>query len=87
MDMGCQFQQQQDLQTQQSQPRKTQTEVDSSLTAQVKSSLERILYQKISMQQFDLYGPEQRDGVRFSWNVWPATRLEATRIVVPLGCL
>eukprot|EP01033_Poteriospumella_lacustris_P009190 gene9190-6610_t len=39
------------------------------------------------MQQVDLYGPEHRDGVRFSWNVWPATRLEATRIVVPLGCL
>ncbi|CAH1792238.1 unnamed protein product [Owenia fusiformis] len=30
---------------------------------------------------------EDRDGVRFSWNVWPSSRLEATRIVVPLGCL
>lgn len=41
------------------------------------------------MQQplWDFHGPEQRDGTRFSWNVWPSTRLEATRIVVPLGCL
>lgn len=30
---------------------------------------------------------EDRDGIRFSWNVWPSSRLEATRMVVPLGCL
>jgi hypothetical protein len=30
---------------------------------------------------------EDRDGVRFTWNVWPSSRLEATRLVVPLGCL
>lgn len=30
---------------------------------------------------------EERDGVRFSWNVWPSSRLEATRLVVPIGCL
>uniref|UniRef100_A0A674PG32 Protein transport protein SEC23 n=1 Tax=Takifugu rubripes TaxID=31033 RepID=A0A674PG32_TAKRU len=30
---------------------------------------------------------EDRDGVRFSWNVWPSSRLEATRLVVPLSCL
>lgn len=30
---------------------------------------------------------EDRDGVRFSWNVWPSSRLEATRMVVPLGSL
>ncbi|XP_076441689.1 protein transport protein Sec23A-like isoform X2 [Babylonia areolata] len=30
---------------------------------------------------------EDRDGVRFSWNVLPSSRLEATRMVVPLGCL
>jgi protein transport protein SEC23 len=29
---------------------------------------------------------EERDGVRFTWNVWPSTRLEATRLIVPLGC-
>ncbi|CAG0921771.1 unnamed protein product [Notodromas monacha] len=30
---------------------------------------------------------EERDGVRLSWNVWPSSRLEATRLVVPLGVL
>ncbi|MGH0155097.1 UNVERIFIED_CONTAM: hypothetical protein FKN15_038774 [Acipenser sinensis] len=30
---------------------------------------------------------EDRDGVRFSWNVWPSSRLEATKMVVPLACL
>uniref|UniRef100_H0WQ50 Protein transport protein SEC23 n=1 Tax=Otolemur garnettii TaxID=30611 RepID=H0WQ50_OTOGA len=30
---------------------------------------------------------EERDGVRFSWNVWSSSRLEATRMVVPLACL
>ncbi|KAG1685289.1 Protein transport protein Sec23A [Nymphon striatum] len=30
---------------------------------------------------------EDRDGLRFSWNVWPSSRLEATRLVVPLSCL
>ena len=30
---------------------------------------------------------EDQDGVRMSWNVWPSSRLEATRLVVPLGCL
>lgn len=39
------------------------------------------------MQQWDFHGPEQRDGVRYSWNVWPSTKLDATRIVVPLGCM
>jgi len=30
---------------------------------------------------------EERDGVRLSWNAWPSSKLEATRLVVPLGCL
>ena len=30
---------------------------------------------------------EDRDGVRFSWNMWPSSRIEATRIVVPVGCI
>lgn len=30
---------------------------------------------------------EDRDGVRISWNVWPSSKLEATRMVVPLGVL
>jgi protein transport protein SEC23 len=30
---------------------------------------------------------EERDGVHFTWNVWPSSRLEASRLVVPLGSL
>jgi protein transport protein SEC23 len=31
---------------------------------------------------------EEQDGIRFSWNIWPSSRLDATRnLVVPLGCL
>ncbi len=46
------------------------------------------LGQVFSMQQqWDFHGPEQRDGIRNSWNTWPSSRIEATRIVVPLGCL
>jgi len=35
----------------------------------------------------DHHGSEEQDGIRFSWNVWPCSRLEATRFVVPMGCL
>ena len=35
----------------------------------------------------DFHEVEATDGVRFSWNVWPSSRLEATRMSVPLGCL
>jgi protein transport protein SEC23 len=30
---------------------------------------------------------EDRDGIRLAWNVFPCTRIEATRLVVPMGCL
>ncbi|TPX68583.1 hypothetical protein SpCBS45565_g03043 [Spizellomyces sp. 'palustris'] len=30
---------------------------------------------------------EDQDGIRLSWNVWPSSRLEATRMVVPIGAL
>ena len=39
------------------------------------------------MDNGDFHGQEARDGLRFSWNVWPSTRIEATRLVVPFGCL
>jgi protein transport protein SEC23 len=35
----------------------------------------------------DIYDYEADDGIRFSWNVWPSNNLNATRIVVPVGCL
>jgi hypothetical protein len=30
---------------------------------------------------------EEADAIRFSWNVWPNSRLEATKSVVPFGAL
>ena len=24
---------------------------------------------------------EERDGIRFTWNMWPSTRIEATKLV------
>ncbi|KAG9430916.1 protein transport protein Sec23A isoform X1 [Apis florea] len=30
---------------------------------------------------------EDRDGIRITWNVWPSSRVDATRLVVPLGTL
>jgi protein transport protein SEC23 len=30
---------------------------------------------------------EEKDGVRFSWNVWPSTKAEAMKVVVPISCL
>jgi len=30
---------------------------------------------------------ENLNGVRMAWNIWPSTRLDATRIIVPLGAL
>uniref|UniRef100_A0A1I8GX84 Protein transport protein SEC23 n=3 Tax=Macrostomum lignano TaxID=282301 RepID=A0A1I8GX84_9PLAT len=30
---------------------------------------------------------EERDGVRLSWNIWPASRIESAKMVVPLGAL
>ena len=30
---------------------------------------------------------EDQDGIRFSFNAWPASRLEATRTVVPIAAL
>lgn len=43
--------------------------------------------QKQTMDVWDVRGAEERDAVRFSWNIWPSSRLEATRCVVPVGCL
>ena len=33
------------------------------------------------------YQIEDKDGVRFSWNVWPSTKQEAANLVIPLGCM
>lgn len=30
---------------------------------------------------------EERDAVRFSWNVWPSSRVDAGKLVVPIACM
>lgn len=30
---------------------------------------------------------EEKDGLRFSWNSWPSTRIESSRLIVPLGAV
>lgn len=35
----------------------------------------------------DFEGIERTDGVRFSWNVLPASKQEASKLVIPVGCL
>ncbi|XP_018496150.1 protein transport protein Sec23A [Galendromus occidentalis] len=44
------------------------------------------------MAQYQTYADfiqqqEDRDGVRLSWNVWPSSKIDATRLVVPVGAL
>lgn len=44
-------------------------------------------YQNVPAQEWDFHEMESKDGIRFSWNSWPCTKLEQTRSVVPVGCL
>ena len=30
---------------------------------------------------------ERKEGVRLSWNAWPSSRIEATRVVLPFGAI
>ncbi len=39
-----------------------------------------------TLQEF-IENTEDVDGIRFNWNVWPATRVEAAKVVLPLACL
>jgi hypothetical protein len=38
-------------------------------------------------KKMDFAEVENSDGVRCSWNVWPTSRLEATRMVIPFGMM
>jgi len=35
----------------------------------------------------DMTAQDAANGTRMAWNIWPSTRLDATRIIVPVGCL
>ncbi|KAF0993279.1 hypothetical protein HZS_4193 [Henneguya salminicola] len=34
-----------------------------------------------------IYFHENKDGIRFSWNIFPSTKPQATDMIIPLGCL
>ena len=60
--------------------------------AQAAAQQQQAAQQAVTPGQFNPQNPdfaaiEDRDGVRFSWNVWPTSRIESARIVVPLGCV
>lgn len=57
-----------------------------SLTCCVSDSFFSLSSVMATYQEF-IQQNEDRDGVRFSWNLWPSSRLEATRLVVPVSCL
>jgi hypothetical protein len=39
------------------------------------------------LPMIDLATQEDIDGISFSWNVWPTTRIESSRTVVPIGAI
>ena len=36
---------------------------------------------------WDFDAIEEANGLRFTWNEWPSTKVEATRIHVPTACM
>lgn len=36
---------------------------------------------------WDFHAIEEQDGIRFSWNEWPSTRVEAQKLVVPVAAV
>lgn len=52
---------------------------------QMQQQTQQQTQQQASFQEF-IEAQENKEGVRFSWNVWPSSRIEATRMVVPVAC-
>ena len=42
----------------------------------------RVIYPMNTIAEAD-----ERDGIRFTFNTWPGTRMEATKCVIPMACL
>lgn len=42
---------------------------------------------RMSNSYMDVHEAEDRDGIRFTFNTWPGTRVEATKCVIPMGCM
>ena len=64
-----------------------QAQQQQAAAAQQQQAQQQTQQQQQQAQGWDFVGAEERNGVRFSWNHWPGSRLEATRVVVPVGLL
>jgi hypothetical protein len=36
---------------------------------------------------WDFHALEERDGLRMTWNEWPANKLDASRVIVPVAAM
>ncbi len=36
---------------------------------------------------WDFHSYEEQNGLRFTWNEWPSTKVDAARVVVPVACM
>ncbi|KAG4094109.1 hypothetical protein H8356DRAFT_1346990 [Neocallimastix lanati (nom. inval.)] len=91
-----QMQQQQMQQQQMPQQQMQQQQMQQQQMQQQQMQQQQMQQQQMPQQQMpqDMQQPanpfeaiEDRDGIRLSWNVWPSSRVEATRMVVPIGAL
>ncbi len=57
-----------------------------SITAEVSFPF-HFLQENMNHQVTDIGEADERDGIRFTFNTWPGTRMEATKCVIPMGCL
>ncbi|XP_042213684.1 protein transport protein Sec23A-like isoform X2 [Homarus americanus] len=88
---GYQLQTQQEYQPQQQQYGQQQYQQQDQYGAQQMQQQQQPQQQPQQQQQQASFhefieSQESKEGVRFSWNVWPSSRIEATRMVVPVAC-
>ncbi len=36
---------------------------------------------------WDFHSYEERNGLRFTWNEWPASKVDSSMIKIPVGCM
>ncbi|KAJ1532972.1 GTPase-activating protein S23 [Nowakowskiella sp. JEL0078] len=85
-----QYQQQQQYPVQQQQPQYNPQQQQYQQQQQIQQQVPQQPPQQevqASSQMMLRFVLQDRDGIRLSWNVWPSSRVEATRLVVPIGTL
>ena len=58
-----------------------------SLSSKICSTLRTLRSATVSIAYHNKFPLTDNQGVRLSWNVWPSSRIEATRTVVPISAL